>query len=103
LVITDPNGNAHGLTRNATYYLETPTASMTANMTSTRIVQKNNGYGMEFSDGTAPGITFNGTITAPIYGNGEVNFLQTVTVQWDRTGGTGIQPQEMSSHNFSSL
>ncbi|MDR1385609.1 MAG: hypothetical protein LBJ67_17435, partial [Planctomycetaceae bacterium] len=103
---TDPNNHSHSLSRNASYYIEKPDATLSASQTSTRLVDKDNDgvadY-MELSSTTADGITFSASATAPtINGVGEVNFLQTLIEQTDRTGA-GLQAQEMSSHNISVL
>ena len=100
-IMSDPHGFYNNVTVSASFYLETLVASMTATQIGAQVTYKEN-HGMIMG----LGITFNATITAPdINGDGEVNFLQTVVTQRDRSGPPMLPdtnlpnpPQEISSH-----
>ena len=92
----------------ASYFIETPTGvTLTATQTGTELMKpllppNTFAYGenqMRMLDSTSKsqGMTFQASITAPtINGTGEVNFVQTLIEQTERSG-TGVTPQEMSS------
>ncbi len=111
--VTDVNGRAYGRSAYASYYVDAPTAVLTARKDGTTHVTSYflNDYILSFDTKkpdtgppyigpqTTGGMIFNATITAPeLNGDGKVAFLQTVNA-YRETIEPGSVPDILSSHD----